>query len=149
MHKHIPIKMIQIGFESNDEIEVCKICGKVMDMSKFKTILNGKWVGYYDMFDQYIKDLEQGYLEQQDTFDIMPGFPKLDIDPMNIYDNADNDEKRLIFGLLMIYYTEALRHWLIDKCDLWKPDRAKKHQEFVEKWSKLPLNNQIKEFWNK
>ena len=97
-----------------------------------QTIINGKEYKYYDKFTKWIKNLKEGFIVQKDY----KGYPTLPSNSdygLEIYDNADSEERRFIFHTLITQFEEALRHWKVDKDYLWTDEGRKEHKEFLEK----------------
>jgi hypothetical protein len=111
-----------------------------------QTIVNGKEYKYYDIFESWLNDLKQDFINQKD-YKGFPVLPENNLNGLDIYDNADADERRFIFHLLLVEFTEALRHWKVDKDMLWTEEGRKQHREFLERLE--PLLPYIKKDWDK
>ena len=101
-----------------------------------KTVVNGKEYKYYNQFNNWIKSLKEAFIEQKDY----AGYPSLPDNSelgLHIYDDANPEERRLIFYTLMTQFQESLRHWKVDKDWLWTEEGRQKHKEFIEKWEVL------------
>ena len=101
------------------------------DNTKIKTYVNGKEYKYYDQFKRWLEGLKQGFIYQKE-YHGFPNLPSNAHDGYDIFLNADADERRYIFDHLLNEFTEALRHWKVDKDMLWTEEGRKRHKEFME-----------------
>lgn len=72
-----------------------------------QTIVNEKEYKYYDQFIRFVRHLEKEIIDQNDY----KGYPKLPDDyhvGIDIYLNADAEQKRFIFEYLYVLCVEAI-----------------------------------------
>ena len=77
-----------------------------------KTVINDKEYKYYDKFIKWTENLKEGFIIQKDYV----GYPLLPSNSdygLEIYDNADPEERRFIFHTLMGQFQEALRLFVL------------------------------------
>jgi hypothetical protein len=97
-----------------------------------QTIVNGKEYKYYDQFERWLENLKLDFIQQKD-YKGFPTLPENNLNGIDIYTNANAEERRFIFHLLLTEFTEALRHWKVDKDALWTEEGRKQHKEFIDK----------------
>jgi hypothetical protein len=97
-----------------------------------QTIVNEKEYKYYDQFVKWLDSLKKDFIKQKD-YKGFPTLPENSHDGFDIYTNADAEERRFIFGYLLNEFTEALRHWKVDKDMLWTEEGRKQHKEFIKR----------------
>lgn len=85
------------------------------------TILNGKELKHYDAFLVWIASVEDYFINVKD-YKGYPMLPNNWLEGMEIYDKADETEKRMIMGCISTKAIEYLRHWKPDRDELFGPD---------------------------
>jgi hypothetical protein len=111
-----------------------------------QTIVNGKEYKYYNQFEEWLNNLKESFIKQKD-YKGFPVLPENNINGFYIYTNADAEERRFIFGFLLNEFTEALRHWKVDKDMLWTEEGRKQHEDFIKRLE--PLLPYMKKDWDK
>lgn len=96
-----------------------------------QTIVDGVHFKKYDEFVRFLSRIERQIEEQKDY----AGYPRLPGDMFEgheIYENASEDERRFIFGILYCRYLTALQHEKANRDLLWTKEGREKQRESVE-----------------
>ena len=85
------------------------------------TVRNGEELRCYDAFLVWMEKIKKEFCVNKD-YKGMPMLPECWLDGIAIYEEASEIEKRMIASSAMTGFIEALRHWKVDRDDLFGRD---------------------------
>lgn len=85
---------------------------------KTVTIKNGQELENYDAFVVWLEEIQEKFIASKGY----PTLPENWPDGIKLYDKATKDEKRMIVSRLVSTMVEFLRHWKVDRDELYGKD---------------------------
>ena len=96
------------------------------------TTKNGKELVQFDKMERQLENLRM-YFERESDYSGFPPLPNIWPNAEKIYDDANEDERKMIFMQTYMLLVEAYRHWAVDLDSLWRDDGIEAHDSFIKK----------------
>jgi hypothetical protein len=117
--------------------EIINVLQETEQDGKITTSVNGKEMKYYDAFKLHLESLEKAFVECERKIAAIPMLPENYPAGFDLYEQADEKQRAMIFVMLYQKTIECLRHWTVDRDLLYYKKGRKKHAKFLKSLGKL------------